>query len=569
MSCAGPKRLGSPSGAEAKKVRESEFVGSTTAVVPISLHQGSATRNVSASAGADKLKETQVSDDAYRSVTDVSGDLNVSSMDDVEPSDEDTEVIAEQGELWVTKTAKAKVGTKEPKQTKKIGTPMGLVDRTVYMAGRGGYKLARDAALKKATAFKAELVALIGATESITLCGDSIRVVCQSIEQAAKLLKTEMILGKEIVVTKPNSHARRLEAVKPAAKKWNKGVIKRVPLFLTDAEMKDELGAVWVHRIDSVKQGKKTPTRAVIIATECELPSTVTLGLMAFKVHTYVPKPLRCAKCQKFGHKAVHCKSGSVKCVKCGGDHAYTQCSTEVRKCVNCGLEHSSAYKGCAKYRMINKTLILAANTHVEYSAAAKTLATNERSYKSALTGHRDPTTSAVSMVLRPVSTGNDAVVITPVPKPNNKEPNRGNRRQSEALKKAQLQTRETPKNSNSQACPSTSTSQVTKANAVHKDAETQTERKDEETQTSTELTSAEGMLQRLIVSMLWLTKNMSMSNRSEAFVTQQAQMVTLLNSVGESTGLFARCAATRQRRNSLPENSISSATVKSQSAPA
>ena len=509
--------------------------------------------------------ESQDSDDDDRLIIDVVGVHSDSSADDVEP-DDDAEVLEigivaprQQDEKWVTKTTK-KVSATVAKVPKSGGKPLDCSQRTVYMTGRGGYKLARDAAFKKATAFKAEIAALVGATESLTICGDSIRVVCQTAEQAAKLLKTEMILDKEIVVTIPRSHARKLEAVKPAAPKWNKGVIKRVPLFLSDAEIKGALDAVWVHRIESVKEGEKTPTRAVIIAFETELPSTVGIGLMEFKVCTYVPKPLRCAKCQRFGHKAVHCKSDGEICVKCGGNHAYSQCANTLKKCVNCGQEHSSAYKGCTKYRTVNKTLILAANTHVDYRTAAKTIAMKERfSYSAVVSKEKSPMPSQVSVaaeVQKPVTAVDDAVEAAPVMatfvKP--MKTNRGARRRK-ARKTADLHTQAV---SQSPACPSKLTS-----GAIRPEP---TEKKDEQTQTSTELPTVEELLKRLVLGMLWLTENMSVSNRSDVFATQHAQMIRLLHTVAEPSGLFTHCT-NRQRRNSLPERSCSSVTAMSQSA--
>jgi hypothetical protein len=277
MASALQKRLGSPNGAEAKKVREEEAtaqccslnVGSTAMVTnnsssvsqPIveganltlevsgqlsnavhlkvvftstnmSDNLASATHNVSASAEAGKSSESHDSDDDNHLVIDVSGVHSDSILEDVEPSDDDLEVVVDgptnPEEKWVTKTPKVCLKATLVKKPQSSGKPLDCSQRTVYMTGRAGYKLARDAALKKANVVKAKIADLIGDPESLTICGESIRVVRQTNEQAAKLLKVEMILDKEIVVFRPKSHARKLKAVKPAAPKWNKGVIKRV-----------------------------------------------------------------------------------------------------------------------------------------------------------------------------------------------------------------------------------------------------------------------------------------------------------------------------------------------------
>ena len=67
---------------------------------------------------------------------------------------------------------------------------------------------------------------------------------------------------------------------------------------------------------------------------------------MCFSVREYVPPPMRCYKCQRYGHIATFCK-GKQRFVKCGGDHEYDKCESDVKKCSNCGGGHTAAYGGC------------------------------------------------------------------------------------------------------------------------------------------------------------------------------------------------------------------------------
>lgn len=77
------------------------------------------------------------------------------------------------------------------------------------------------------------------------------------------------------------------------------------------------------------------------------LPTKVTLGYIAYSVREYIPKPLRCFKCQRFGHNAAVCK-GRVRCPRCGEDHEYENCGRKMQpKCCSCGGEHSVTYAGC------------------------------------------------------------------------------------------------------------------------------------------------------------------------------------------------------------------------------
>ena len=68
---------------------------------------------------------------------------------------------------------------------------------------------------------------------------------------------------------------------------------------------------------------------------------------MSYDVRLYVPPPLRCFKCQKYGHVAAVCK-GKQRCGRCAGEHEYGKCERGAKlKCCNCGGEHTSAYRGC------------------------------------------------------------------------------------------------------------------------------------------------------------------------------------------------------------------------------
>ena len=85
---------------------------------------------------------------------------------------------------------------------------------------------------------------------------------------------------------------------------------------------------------------------------------------LSYPVREFVPRPLRCFKCQRFGHIAGQCRA-KPRCAKCAGEHEYGKCEAEAKaKCCNCGGDHSAAYQGCEaqikakevqKYKVQNK----------------------------------------------------------------------------------------------------------------------------------------------------------------------------------------------------------------------
>ena len=94
---------------------------------------------------------------------------------------------------------------------------------------------------------------------------------------------------------------------------------------------------------------------------------------MSYQGGAYVPPPLRCFKCQRFGHVAAICR-GKPRCGKCGGeDHEYCQCKEGTSiKCCNCGGEHSAAYKGCEVHKRAAQIQRVRVEDKVTYAEAIK-----------------------------------------------------------------------------------------------------------------------------------------------------------------------------------------------------
>jgi len=77
-------------------------------------------------------------------------------------------------------------------------------------------------------------------------------------------------------------------------------------------------------------------------------PKEIIIGYLNVKVERYIPNPIRCFKCQRFGHTKKLCRCTEV-CPKCGESHAVEQCSNPPI-CVNCGGQHSPFNKECPKW---------------------------------------------------------------------------------------------------------------------------------------------------------------------------------------------------------------------------
>ena len=118
--------------------------------------------------------------------------------------------------------------------------------------------------------FKAEITRICGPVAIIEARKICVRFICTTERQREKLLK-----------------------------------LTRVPGNTTDEEVKIETSAVTARRITRMVDGEAILTSAVIIAFYGELPKEVFIHFRRYKISVYIPKPIKCNRCQVFGHKII------------------------------------------------------------------------------------------------------------------------------------------------------------------------------------------------------------------------------------------------------------------------
>ena len=100
-------------------------------------------------------------------------------------------------------------------------------------------------------------------------------------------------------------------------------------------------------------------------------PSHINLGLFRVSVDIFIPNPLRCFKCQRFGHGKATC-NGKEKCVKCAEEgHSDFNC-TKNPKCVNCSGDHFSSSKQCPTLQREKEIQKLKAEKNITYQEARR-----------------------------------------------------------------------------------------------------------------------------------------------------------------------------------------------------
>ena len=102
------------------------------------------------------------------------------------------------------------------------------------------------------------------------------------------------------------------------------------------------------------------PSRSVKINLSMKsVPTEMRINFLGkFFVRPFVTKPVRCYRCQQFGHLAAACLAKKERCSMCSGHHRTQQCLGKIRnsesvdlKCANCVEKYSANSNHCSVLR--------------------------------------------------------------------------------------------------------------------------------------------------------------------------------------------------------------------------
>ena len=134
----------------------------------------------------------------------------------------------------------------------------------------------------------------------------------------------------------------------------SKGVIRNWELARTDPdEIKENVPMITdVHRIVVKRNNVEIKTNTLILTFNTpQIPDYLKICYLNIPVTQYVPNPIRCYKCQRFGHVTGKCKH-SETCARCSETGHKDDTCTKEYKCINCGEKHASYNKTCSYYKM-------------------------------------------------------------------------------------------------------------------------------------------------------------------------------------------------------------------------
>lgn len=193
-------------------------------------------------------------------------------------------------------------------------------------------------------------------------------VECERRVQSDNLLRSTMLVDLPISV-RPHQTLNTC-----------KGVIRSPDLAdVPDDEMVEELntqGVLAVKRLIIKRNGNEIHTSTFFITFNTPtLPKNIKAGYLNIPVRAYIPNPLRCYKCQKYGHGQNTCK-GSLVCFRCGQrDHDGTTCQI-TQQCANCKGEHMASSKDCPMWTREKEVQKIKAERGCSFPEARRLLTT-------------------------------------------------------------------------------------------------------------------------------------------------------------------------------------------------
>ena len=128
----------------------------------------------------------------------------------------------------------------------------------------------------------------------------------------------------------------------------------------------------YVKIITILKNAEKIPTKHIILTfASTTLPRSIKAGYLECAVRAYIPNPLRCFNCQRFGHSKTSCR-GNLTCGRCSAEgHESLNCINSFR-CVNSKEEHPSYAKTCRKWKLEKEIQTVCTKQNISYPEAKK-----------------------------------------------------------------------------------------------------------------------------------------------------------------------------------------------------
>ncbi|XP_042900679.1 uncharacterized protein [Parasteatoda tepidariorum] len=269
------------------------------------------------------------------------------------------------------------------------------------------------------------LLSVLGEVTSVKkIRSGDLLIQVSSSKQADTLSKCNVMCSFDVTVTPHNT----LNS--------SRGVISESE-FLNDTEEMileelQEQNVTAVRRIKIRRDGKLIPTKHLILTfSKPQIPSSIKMAWHNCPVRPYVPNPLRCFQCQRFGHSKQSCR-GQPVCARCSGTgHCDTSCELP-SLCINCKGDHVAYSRSCPKWSLEKEIQTVKVLQNLTFNEARRIVTARTPrpgvSYSTAVKTSYCSVSTQTDSVTQKCSTNKQIKLPTPRPQFNFTEPSTSNR---------------------------------------------------------------------------------------------------------------------------------------------
>ena len=129
------------------------------------------------------------------------------------------------------------------------------------------------------------------------------------------------------------------------------------------------------RRIRVYRDNIRRDTNSIILKFNTAiLPKTLKVGYLKVPVDIYIPNPLQCYKCFKFGHHERQCNADE-HCKRCGANENesyHPEPCNNPMKCLNCGEEHYSTSRLCKVWKREKEIITIKHRESLSFAEARK-----------------------------------------------------------------------------------------------------------------------------------------------------------------------------------------------------
>lgn len=209
--------------------------------------------------------------------------------------------------------------------------------------------------------------------------------------------------------------SNKLKAYIPNYRLYKYGLIRRIPLELTDEDIIQNMqvpysfGKVLKLRrlnrrtnVDGKVEWK--PSTTILVTFEGQkLPENVYLYYNSINVDLYIPPSYICHKCLKYGHTHKKC-TNSPRCAKCGESHQSNTClmTETTSNCVNCKGNHMPTSNACPELHRQRDIRRIMATEGVSFVQASKKAIAPKKTFSEVVATSSTPKNSLSKVDITP-----------------------------------------------------------------------------------------------------------------------------------------------------------------------